>query len=297
MPEGDTVYRQCSALHAALAGLTLTRAEIRVPRHATADLAGWCVEEVQPRGKHLLFRLRGAKAEQVRRLTLHCHLMMDGTFSIATAGRLVDVRDVDREDARGKKPFQARIVLEALNEQGLPVRVVGYDVHQVRLVPSADEATLIGHLGPDLLDPNWGRGHEKEAIDRLLERPERSLGVALLDQRIMAGIGNVFRSELCFVLRCDPRAPISAVEDPARLVDLARRFLHVNKDRSRRITTGGSMGRRADLWVYGRAGKPCWRCGTRISREYLADPERPELQERSIYICSSCQPQYVAPQA
>lgn len=96
MPEGDTVFRQCAVLHAALAGARLTRGELRVPRHGAVDLGGWEVLEVRPRGKHVLIRMRGPAPER-RLLTLHSHLVMDGTWRVRSDGRLRSPRDEDRK--------------------------------------------------------------------------------------------------------------------------------------------------------------------------------------------------------
>lgn len=289
MPEGDTVFTQCAVLHEALAGATLTSAQLRVPRHATEDLTGWRVVEVVPRGKHLLMRLLSPKGVAERRLTLHSHLMMDGTWRVERGGRLLRPRDEGREDARGKAAHTARIVLSARHPDGEQVRAVGLDVQQVRLVRTADEPELVGHLGPDLLDPDWSAEHAATATVNLQAAAERPLGIALMDQRIMAGIGNVYRSEISFLERLHPLAPVSALADPSATVDRAHRLLLVNRMRHRRITTGGLMGRDGALWTYGRVGRPCLRCGTRIVREYIGDPEHPEQGERSIYVCPRCQ--------
>ncbi|MCS6710951.1 formamidopyrimidine-DNA glycosylase [Brachybacterium sp. EF45031] len=293
MPEGDTVYRQCAVLHDALAGSQLDRAELRVPRHATENLSGWRVEEVVPRGKHLLIRLSSpmaASEHTPRLLTLHSHLMMDGTWWVERGGRLVRPRDEGREDARAKAPHTIRILLEATRPDGETVRALGLDVQQVRLVPTAEEASLIGHLGPDLLDPDWGPELAAQAARALQQAGTRAVGFALLDQRILAGIGNVYRSEICFLEGIHPLAPVNALPDPAHTVDLAHRLLRANRDRYRRITTGGAMGRDGDLWVYARVGRPCRRCGSRIVREYIIDPAAPDQGERSVYTCPRCQP-------
>ena len=295
MPEGDTVYKQCAALHEALAGATLIRAELRVPRHATETLTGWRVDEVRPRGKHLLIRLLSPDGN--RRFTLHSHLMMDGTWRIERGGHLVRPRDEGREDARTKAGHTARIILEAEHPEGTRVRAVGLDVQQVRLVPTREEDVLVGHLGPDLLDPAWDHSHTERAAQNLRAAGQRPLGIALLDQRIMAGIGNVYRSEICFMERLHPLAPVAALADPRATVERAHRLLWVNRNRTRRITTGGVLGRDGNLWTYGRVGRPCLRCGTRIEREYIGDVERPEQGERSIYVCPSCQPAPGAPAA
>ncbi len=281
MPEGDSVYRQCGRLDAALAGGVLMVADLRVPRLATRDLVGWTVSEVRPRGKHLLIRLSTSDAREA--LTLHSHLKMEGRWQI-------DTWDEGTAAPRWRDPaHQARIVLEARRPDGRRARAIAFEVQDVELVRTAEEDSLVGHLGPDLLCPDWSETGRDEAVRRLAAAPERTLGAALLDQRNLAGIGNIYRSEVCFLRRLHPATPVSACTDLPGLVDLARRLLLVNRDRSVRVTTGGMMGPRADLWVYGRAREPCRRCRTRIVREELGDPRAPEQQTRSIYVCPRCQ--------
>ncbi|UQN30180.1 DNA-formamidopyrimidine glycosylase family protein [Brachybacterium kimchii] len=306
MPEGDTVFRQCRILHEALAGAEITRSDLRVPSAATAGLRGWRVQEVVPRGKHLLLRLLppsgpGAPGGQVTStrtaepLTLHSHLMMDGIWHVD--GNSLRSSDTS---AGPRPPHTARVVLEALRDDGREVRAVGYDVKQVRLLRTADEDELIGHLGPDLLDPDWTDRHRAQALENLRARPERPVGLALLDQRNLAGIGNIYRCELCFLHRIHPSAPLREVADLPGMVDLAQRLLTVNTGRAVRMTTGGMMGRRGDLWVYGRAGEPCRRCGARIQRGELLEPEIEGSEGRVIFVCPRCQaggPEDGAPRA
>lgn len=292
MPEGDTVHRQCRVLHETLAGAVLTVADLRVPGAATANLVGWSVSEVVPRGKHLLIRLlppEGSIGDPARPpLTLHNHLMMDGIWHVD--GRALRSGDT----SAGPRPQHTlRIRLQARHPDGRTVAASGYDVKQVRLVRTADEHELVGHLGPDLLDPRWGDQHRERAVANLIAQEDRELGLALLDQRVMAGLGNIYRSELCFLQRVHPTVPVSswlaAGGKAGALVDLSRRLLVVNKDRTVRVTTGGMMGRDGDLWVYGRAGKPCRRCGTRIRRGEMADPSIEGSTARVIHTCPRCQ--------
>ena len=297
MPEGDTVYRQCKVLHEALAGGTLTAADLRVPGAATANLIGWRVQEVVPRGKHLLIRLvppaetggaGGVGTPSRPPLTLHNHLMMDGIWHVD--GKALRASDT----SGGPRPAHTlRIRLTAMHQDGRTVVANGWDVKQVRLIRTADEHELVGHLGPDLLDADWGEEHREQAVTNLLADPGREIGLALLDQRVMAGLGNIYRSELCFLQRVHPAVPVEQwVErggDAGAMVDLARRLLVLNKDRSVRVTTGGMMGRDGDLWVYGRSGKPCRRCGSRIRRGEMTDPSIEGSTPRVIHTCPRCQ--------
>ncbi|MGV9772939.1 Fpg/Nei family DNA glycosylase [Streptosporangium sp. NPDC003464] len=258
MPEGDVVYRAAGRLGRALDGRVLTRSDFRVPRHATADLTGRTVLENVSRGKHLLTRIEGG-------LTVHTHLRMDGSWQISPAGRRPPPGDV------------VRLVLANAEWQAVGVRLGVVD-----LVATDEERRLVGHLGPDLLGPDWDPA---EAVRRLLERPGTAIGEALLDQRNLAGIGTIYRAETLFLAGVSPWRPVGAVEDVGRVVTLAQRLMHANRERPERVTTG-DLGPGRGSWVYGRAGRPCLRCGQRISRgEMGAQP-----QERLIFWCRHCQP-------
>lgn len=282
MPEGDTVHRQCRLLDETLAGGVLDLADLRVPRLATRDLVGWRVADVRPHGKHLLIHLEDP-AGQREPLTLHTHLMMEGIWQ------------TDRWEpggaARGwiRPGHLARVILEAEHPGGERGRAVAFEVQQVRLVRTAEDEDLVGHLGPDLLDPDWDDALADRAAANLVSDPERPVGLALLDQRNLAGVGNIYRSELCFLQRVHPLLPVGELEDPRAMVDLARRLLWVNRDRTVRMTTGGMMGRDGDLWVYGRASSPCRRCRARIQRSEIPEPAMPETEPRVIYTCPRCQ--------
>ncbi|MCD9145613.1 DNA-formamidopyrimidine glycosylase family protein [Streptomyces albireticuli] len=264
MPEGDTVWRTAQRLHGALAGEPLTRSDLRVPRLATVDLTGRRVLDVLPRGKHLLTRVEGG-------LTLHSHLRMDGSWRVFAPG----------ERWRGGPSHQIRAVLANAAHTA-----VGYRLPVLELLRTADEGAVVGHLGPDLLGPDWDAA---EALRRLLADPARPLGEALLDQRNLAGIGNVYKSELCFLLRVSPWLPVAELPAPERLPTLAKKLLEANKGRSTRITTADAR-RDHQLWVYGRAGRPCRRCGTALR---TADQGTPG-QERPTYWCPRCQPDHPA---
>ncbi|OEJ61214.1 DNA glycosylase [Streptomyces agglomeratus] len=260
MPEGDTVWRAAQRLHTALAGRPLVRADLRVPRFATADLTGRTVLDVTPRGKHLLTRLEGG-------LTLHSHLGMDGAWRIYAAA----------ERWRGGPAHQIRAILGNAERTA-----VGYRLPLLELVRTQDEAQTIGHLGPDLLGPDWD---PDEALRRLLAAPERPLGEALLDQRNLAGIGNVYKSELCFYARATPWLPVGELPSLERLVAAAKRLLEANRDRPSRRTTLRERAPTPLFYVYGRAGRPCLRCGATIRHADQGDSTR----LRPTYWCPHCQ--------
>jgi endonuclease-8 len=250
MPEGDTVWLTAAMLRQHLAGRTLTRCDIRVPRFATVDLTGQVVDEVLSRGKHLFIR--------VGRVSIHSHLKMDGSWRVGNRPVRVDHR--------------ARIILETNG-----VRAVGADLGVLEILERDRDCDVVAHLGPDLLGEDWDPAR---AAANLAARPDRPIGEALLDQRVLAGIGNVYRNELCFVSGHLPTAPVGAVADPHRLVSRARDMLWANRFRWTRCTTGDTRPGR-QLWVYGRAGQPCRRCGARIDYD--------DAGERVTYWCPSCQ--------
>ncbi|MFE9023722.1 DNA-formamidopyrimidine glycosylase family protein [Streptomyces sp. NPDC007808] len=269
MPEGDTVWQAARRLHTALAGRTLTLSDFRVPKYATVDLAGRPVLDVTPRGKHLLARVGGD-------LTIHTHLGMEGSWKVYA----------DDQRWTGGPAHQIRVVLavapDAEAPDARPARTaVGYRLPVLELLRTADEGRAVGHLGPDLLGPDWD---PDRALANLLTDPDRALGEALLDQRNLAGIGNVYKSELCFLLRVTPWLPVGALpaEHTAQLPVLAKKLLEANRERPIRRTTGH---RGQDLFVYGRARRPCLRCATPIRVADQGDGSR----ERPTYWCPNCQ--------
>ncbi len=259
MPEGDTVWLAGKRLHEALAGQVLLRSDFRVPQLATTDLSGRTVLEVVPRGKHLLTRLSGG-------LTLHTHFRMDGSWHLYRPG--------DRWT--GGPDWQVRVVLDTE-----PWQAVGYRLPVVDLLETADEHAFVGHLGPDVLGPDWDAD---EALRRLRADPDREVGLALLDQRVLAGLGNLYRCEVLFLRGRTPWVRVGDVPDLPALVDKGRRLLLANRERWEQSTTG-SLRYGEMHWVFERSGKPCRRCGTRIlTAEQGAAP-----YARLTYWCPRCQ--------
>jgi endonuclease-8 len=260
VPEGDTVYRTGRTLESALAGHPLIRTDFRHPAWARADLVGRTVTEVRTVGKHLLIRFSGG-------MSLHSHLKMDGSWRVFAPG------------ARWSLPaHHARVVLA--HEQAL---AVGFRVHDLALLPTGAESRWVGHLGPDLLDPSWGEQHAFTAARALAARSKRELGLALLDQQVMAGIGNVYKCEICFLLGVTPWTPVAEV-DAEHVVTLARELLASNAGRRVRSTTG-EVGRGRRTWVYERSREGCLRCGTRLR---VATQGR-GTQGRPAWFCPRCQ--------
>jgi endonuclease VIII len=248
MPEGDTVFHTAETLRKALAGRTLTRCDVRVPRFATVDLTGQVVDEVLSRGKHLFIRAGPA--------SIHSHLKMDGSWRVSA-------RPPDH---------RVRIILETGE-----IRAVGIDLSVLEILDRQHDEDAVAHLGPDLLGADWD---PRVAVTNLMADPERPLAEALLDQRVMAGIGNVYCNELCFINGRLPTTPVGSLSDPQRLAVRAREMLWVNRSRWNRCTTGDTRSGR-QLWVYGRAGQSCRRCGTPINYD--------DSGERVAYWCPACQ--------
>lgn len=256
MPEGDTVWRTARRLHAALAGATVTRFELRVPQAATVDLRGEVVHSVVARGKHLLHRI----GDQ----TLHSHLKMEGRWDVYAPG------------ARWRRPAHtARAVVATATAE-----TVGFDIAQIEVVPTADEDRLVGYLGPDPLSDDW----DPAEATRRLQADTRAVHVALLDQRNVAGFGNEYANEILFVRGILPTTR-AADTDAAAIIDLGARMIVANRDRRDRTFTGDARPGRT-TWVYRREGKPCRRCGTTIRRTSLGAHE---TEERIVFWCPSCQ--------
>ena len=257
MPEGDTVYQAAKRLDKGLTGQVLTQSDFRIPSLATSDISGAAVSGTISRGKHLLTRFDNG-------LTLRTHLKMEGTWHVHPLR------------TRWRRPAHtARVILRTASTEAVGFQVI------LDLIRSEKEDELVGHLGPDLLGPDWDA---EVALARLQADPAAPIGDALLEQRNLAGIGNVFKSELCFIGGVDPLTPVGAVPDLPAVVAKAKQLLEVNKDRPTRITTGDRR-RGYQLWVYGRRG-PCLRCGSTIQK---ADQGKPG-QQRPTYWCPTCQP-------
>ncbi len=266
MPEGDTIFRTADVLRAALVGRRITAARAqpgpglrRVPD--LSRLVGSTVASVTPRGKHLLIGFDNG-------LTLRSHLRMSGSWHRYRPGE------------PWRRPLrQASAILETAEAVA-----VAFNTPVVELLSEGDlrRSVPLGTLGPDLL----GRAFDgDEALRRLRERDGEELGNALLDQRAAAGIGNVYKSEVAFLEGLDPWAPVARHDDAEleAVLRAARRLLQANVRGGERVTTG-SPARGQGLWVYGRAGRPCRRCGTPI------EVRRQGELARLTYWCPRCQP-------
>jgi len=250
MPEGDTVWHTAAKLRDGLVGKVLSRCDVRVPRFAAVDLTGHTVDEVISRGKHLFIRVGPA--------SVHSHMKMDGSWRLTSRPPRTDHR--------------VRILLSTAD-----IHAVGVDLPLLEILDRDHDLDVVAHLGPDLLGADWDAA---TAAANLISETARPLAAALLDQRHMAGIGNVYANELCFVFGHLPTTPVEAVTDPVRVVARAHDMLMANRSRWQRTTTGNRR-HGEELWVYGREGKPCRRCGTLIASDRSGD--------RVSYWCPRCQ--------
>jgi endonuclease-8 len=258
VPEGDTVWLTAHRLNQALSGRLVMRFELRVPALALVDLTGDTVTAVLARGKHVLTRFDSG-------VTLHSHLRMDGSWRI------------DRTAKASRPSFDVRALIG--NDEWL---ASGQRVHDLAIAPTAEEDRWVGHLGPDVLGPDWDAAL---AAANLVGEGARPVVQALLDQRNLAGVGNMYAAELLFIARVNPFLPTDQLTDPSALSALAFRLLRANRDHPEQSTTG-SMARGEQHWVYTRAGQPCRRCRTPIRTAEFGPPDR----RRNTYWCPTCQP-------
>jgi endonuclease-8 len=268
MPEGDTIRRTAYTLGGVLAGRKVTGLTSSLPAVAEAAdrlaIVGQAVAGVESKGKHLLVRFSGGAV-------LHTHQRMRGTWHVYRPG------------TPWRKPGRsARVTIETAGAVA-----VCFGAPVVELLPpgGTDRHPALRRLGPDILSPDFDAASARE---RLRARGELEVGVALLDQTVLAGIGNVYKSEVCFLSRVNPFDRVAALDDATlgRLVETARRQMRRNLGPGmRRTRPDGTPGR---LWIYGRAGRPCLRCGAAVERRVQGEQARP------TYWCPGCQPRTAA---
>jgi len=274
MPEGDTIFRAARTLHRALAGRVVTSFDSVLPAISRVDddapIAGRSVERAWAHGKHLLIAFSGG-------LVLRTHMRMNGSWHVYRPGEAWQRPRIDMRIAIGTDAFVA----------------VAFNVPVAEWLQASalHRAPALSSLGPDLLAAAFARD---EAFARLRSRDRLPIGDALLDQRAVAGIGNVYKSEVCFLCRVSPFAPVASLDDETlgALLDAARRLLAANVAdgttgaivtyHGLRRTTGRSDPSER-LWVYGRAGRPCRRCGTVVSMAKQGE------DARVTYFCTTCQ--------
>jgi endonuclease-8 len=259
MPEGDNLARISDVLRETLAGHPVTGARGRAAAQFNR-LVGSRVDGVEARGKHLLIGFDNG-------LTLHTHLGLNGSWHRYRPG-----------ERWRRAPARAAAVIET----GSAVAVC-FDPMTVELMETKAVAIhpALNRLGPDASTADF----DADGALRRLASPEHAavaIGDALLDQRVLAGVGNVIRSEVCFIERVDPFRAVADIDDSTRrrLVDRSAQILRANRGGGRRVTTApGTLGA---LYVYGRTGRPCRRCGTAIA-------SRISPGGRRVYWCPNCQ--------
>lgn len=265
MPEGDTIWRTARTLRGVLAGQAVTGFRSPLPAVAATarqfQLVGQRVEKVESNGKHLLIRFSGG-------LALHTHLRMTGSWCVYRHGTPW------RRSGRA-----ARVVLETADA----VAVCFY-APVVELWPPGGRGRgcpALQRLGPDLLAPDFD---SDEAVRRLRERHDMQIGVALMDQTALAGIGNVYKSEILFLCGVHPFQSVGELDAETlhSLVAVAKREMRRNLGPGARRTRPGMTFQ--SVWVYGRTGRSCFRCGTKVQRRAQGE------QARITYWCPQCQP-------
>jgi len=263
VPEGDTLFRTAAVLREVLQDRRVVRARGRPGGAQLERLVDSRVERVTSMGKHLLIDVDTG-------LSLHSHLGMHGSWHRYRPG-----------ERWRRPPSRAAAVLEV---EGAVA--VCFDAPTVELLQTRALAIhpVLRQLGPDLIQSEV---ETLVIVARLRALPAATpIGEALLDQRVMAGLGNVYRSEVCFMERVDPFTSVASLSDRslAGLIETGRRLIRANRLAPSRTTVPDAGGRGGRLWVYGRTGRPCRRCGQPIASRVTGDPAR------RTWWCPSCQP-------
>lgn len=259
MPEGDTIHRSASALRTALAGKPMVRFE--APRLVgPVPQAGRVVERVESHGKHI-------EIVWDDNLVLHTHMRMSGAWHLHRPGD------------RWRRPHaQMRVAIEVEDWLALCFNAPVVETYQIR---DRRRHPGMGRLGPDLCDASIDL---RRVVDLLLAYPDRDarLGEVLLDQRVMCGVGNVYRCEVLFATELSPFAPVGSLREPdaRHIVEVAATMLRANLGSPRRVTDARARG---GLAVYGRPGQRCVRCGETIHSQPLG------IHRRILYWCPGCQ--------
>ncbi len=276
MPEGDTIFRAATQLRKALEGARVR--SFRSDVLPQAQLDGQRVEEVSARGKNLIMRFE-------KGLILRTHLRMKGSWHLYREGEPWQrAQRQARVELHADNGFVA-VLFGATRETALRPstgEAPSLTVPIIELVSASDlERGEVGRLGPDATSDAFDAA---EAHRRLRSRPELQIGDAILQQGLIAGVGNVIKSEALFLCRQDPFTQAGDLDD-ARLESViaeARRLLVRNRDGGQRTSRESLDGGR--LWVYGRSGRPCRVCGAKIRMQ------RQGAAGRSTYYCPVCQP-------
>ena len=267
MPEGDTIHRAARTLHATLAGKVVTRFETVLPQLARVDedspIAGRTIERVGSAGKNLLIKFSGD-------LHLRTHMRMNGSWHIYRPGEKWQRRRADM-----------RIVIETAEWVAVAFTVPVAECHDSRSLERQED---LRRIGPDFLGQTFD---EEEAVRRIRARGDSEIADVLLNQRVVSGIGNEYKSEVLFLSGINPFALVRNLTDEqlGAILRNARKIMRANvaKRSPSRITTF-SLDPRETLYVFGRSGKPCRKCGTPI--QYAKQGK----DVRGTYWCPRCQP-------
>lgn len=264
MPEGDVVLRTARRLNDALAGRVLVAADLRWPTVADVDLAGRTVLGTVAAGKHLLTRFDDGR-------TLHTHLRMDGSWHVERT----------RPGPVVRRPVAVRAVLV-----GPDWTCVGRLLGMMDVVRTRDERIVVGHLGPDVLDPAWDL---ERAVANVAAQGERGIGEALLDQRVVAGLGTIYMAESLWAHGISPWTPSGSLTDPGAVLETAR-MLMLRSVVARTPTATGDVRPGRESHVHGRAGRACPRCGTAIAVQSVGTAPL----DRPAFFCPTCQRRPIA---
>ena len=263
MPEGDTLFRTAAVLREVLDGHRIVAARGRPGGARLERLVGTRIVRVEAQGKHLLIDVDAG-------LSLHSHLGLHGSWHRYRPG-----------ERWGRPPSRALAVIEVDGAVA-----VCFDAPTIELIETRALAIhpILRRLGPDLI-------RSDEPVEHLVARmralpPGTPIGEALLDQRVVAGLGNVYRSEVCFLERIDPFAPLASLSDVTlgRLVETGQALLRANRSTPVRTTVPGARDPEGRLWVYRRTGRPCRRCGGSIVSRVSGEVPR------RTWWCPACQP-------
>jgi endonuclease VIII len=268
MPEGDTLFIAARNVGAALTGRVVTRFESPVPELKERDVEGKTVKDVRAQGKYLIIELDDGRA-------LLSHLRMQGSWYARQKAdmppRLLakTARDVRWDDEDTTLIIETESSVAVLSRAALAV-----------LAPLAEVEQRIASLGPDLLSPAYDQA---EALRRLREHPDVTIAEALMLQSIVAGIGNVYKSEILFIEKVSPFAPVATLDDATleRLLKRAKELMRRNLHGRRRTTFGSFAG--TPYFVYERSGQHCLKCDTKLRML------RQGNLQRSTYFCPECQ--------
>ncbi len=257
VPEGDTIRRLADKIQRRFAGQTCLRCVTRDPRLVGVDFAGRVLVDADAVGKHLLIRFDDGR-------TLHSHLLMTGSWTVGPEAT--------------ESEWHRR--MELWMQDG---RLTGVDVPVFDVLRTTDEHLLVGHLGPDLCAAD--APDLNDIVARMVRISDAPLAAALLDQRNVAGFGNLYAVELPFIVGVSPNQPVGTIDGLETLIDIGAAMIRVNARRGPQNTTGRKLAT-DDHFVYPKRGRPCPLCGTRL--EGWAEGGSP--WGRVATWCPQCQP-------